>query len=150
MFHRRRRELEWIRELLEEMDEFAEHMIERFFWEHPGWDTSEACLEPLSNVFVTNENVNIVVDMPFVDTESIDLRTTGEDSVLLTAKLRKRIGFRDLGVNCRTGTFRTYRTEIRVPPDIELNRAKLENRGNILFIVIPRKRSRQLSGNDIE
>jgi len=138
---KRRRELDSIRELLEEVDEFMDHMIERFFLEHPSWNIAESCLEPLSNVFVTTDNVNIVADMPFADAESINLQKKGEDSILLTAKLRRRICFSDLGIDCRTGTFSTYKTEIRIPSDINLDRATLENRGNILFIVIPRKKS---------
>lgn len=147
---KRRRGMDPIRELLEEVDEFMNHMIERFFREHPGWNIAESYLEPLSNVFVTTDNVNIIVDMPFVDAESINLQKTDEDSILLTAKLCRRLCFDDLGIDCRTGTFSMYKTEIRIPPDINLNRATLENRGNILFIVIPRKRMKRLGGKDIE
>ena len=147
---RRRREFKSMRELLDEMDELMEHMIDRFFWEHPGWNMAEACLEPLFNVFVTTENVNVLVDMPFADAESIDLKRVDEETILLTAKLRKRICFRDLGMDCQTGTFSTYKTEISVPKDIDLERAELDNRGNILLIAIPRKKVKQLTGKDIE
>ena len=122
-----------------ELDEFAEHVTERFFCEHPGWNTLEACLEPLSNVFVTAENVRITVDMPFADAESINLQRIDEDTILLTAKLCRSLGFQDLGVGCRTGTFSTYKTEINVPKDVNLEYAELENRGNIIIITIPRK-----------
>ncbi len=147
---RRRREFSSMSELLDEVDEFMERMIEHFFWERPGWNTSESSLEPLSNVFVTTDNVSIVVDVPYAEAGSIKLEGKGEDSILLTAKLRRRICFEDLGIDCRTGTFSTYKAEIKVPEDIDLDRVELKNRGNILFIVIPRKKGKRLTGDDIE
>ncbi len=90
--------------------------------------------EPLTDVFDEEDKVRVVMDMPGVDKDDIDIRVS-EDGRVLTVEAH--------------GGDRTYRKELRLPAEVDASRAKATYKNGVLTIELPKK-SREGKGTRIK
>lgn len=137
---RRRSIIELIDEYFDAVERAAREFIGGLISEKPSWDTEERCLEPLANIFVTANEVIITVDLPLVKPESIRVEPMGENVLEISAEMKKKLNFGDLGLTHRRGEFEKLRCRTRIPVPVEIKHLKISFRRGILEVKVPRKR----------
>ena len=142
-FRRRRSIFDIVREYMEEIEEIADEMFERFM-ERPSWDISTQSLEPLCDVTVKPDVVVVTADMPKADPESIKITGISDDLIEINAKMRVKINFEDFGVTHRRGEFTCFSCRVPLPVPVDVKRAKARYRKGILEITLPRKRGYEI------
>jgi len=132
-----------MRERMEEFEELAEEMFERFM-ERPSWDISTHSLEPLCDVFVSSDRVIVTADLPKVDPQSIRVNGISDDLIEITAKMRVKVNFEDLGVTHRRGEFSCFSCRVPLPVPVDASKARARFRRGILEVVLPRKKGYEI------
>ena len=140
---RRRSIFDIMRERMEELEEIAEEMFDRFL-ERPSWDISAHSLEPLFDVSVSSDSVIVTADLPKVDPENIRISRISDDLIEITAKMRVKINFEDLGVTHRKGEFSYFSCRVPLPVPVDTSRAKARFKRGILEITLPRKKGYEI------
>lgn len=127
-------------EHLEDFEIWVEEMIESVTAERPSWDTRACCLEPLCNVFITIDDVEVTADLPNTKSESVTVEATGEDSIAIRAEMKRKLGFDDFGITHRRGEFSSFRCQVRIPVHVDTKRMQVSFKRGILQIRLPRKK----------
>lgn len=140
---RRRSIFDLLREYVEEVETMTEEIVERLM-EKPSWDVSSQSLEPLCDVYVGRDKVMVTVDLPKVDPESIRINGIGDDLIEITANMRVKVNFEDLGVTHRRGEFTCFCCRIQLPVPVDISGAKARFLKGILEITLPRKRGYEI------
>ena len=140
---RRRSIFDIMREHIEEFEELADEMFERFM-ERPSWDVRTHSLEPLCNVSVSSDRVIVTADLPKVDPKSIRVTGIADDLIEITAKMRVKVNFEDLGITHRRGEFSCFSCRVPLPVPVDTSRARARFRRGILEITLPRKRGYEI------
>lgn len=143
MTFRRKSIFDIMREYMEEIEEIADEMFERFM-ERPSWDISTQSLEPLCDVTVKSDVVIVTADMPKADPESIKITGISDDLIEINAKMRVKINFEDFGVTHRRGEFTCFNCRVPLPVPVDIRGAKVEYRRGILEITLPRKKGYEI------
>ncbi|MEM2341569.1 MAG: Hsp20/alpha crystallin family protein [Candidatus Bathyarchaeia archaeon] len=143
MSHRRRSIFDIVREYIDEIETLTDEMIERFM-ERPSWDASSQSLEPLCDVYVSLDEVIVTADLPKADPESIRISSIRDDLIEITANMRVKINFEDLGVKHRKGEFTCFCCRVPLPVPVEISKAKVKFKKGILEITLPRKRDYEI------
>lgn len=128
-----------MKEYLEEIEALADELMTSAFPEGPSWNTETYCLHALSNVFITPREVIVTADLPNVEPETVKVKAIDENLIEITAKMRKRIRFADLGISHREGEFSSLRCQGRLHIAIDLEKMKISYKGGILEARFPRK-----------
>ena len=136
---RRRSIFDIMWEYMEELERRTDELMREVF-EKPSWDLETRSLEPLFNISVTPDEVVVTADMPYVDPETVEIEKLDEDLIEVSAKMRVKVTFRDLGVRHREGEFSCFRCRVPLPVPVEVGKAKIRVRRGILEIRLPRKR----------
>ena len=140
---RRRSIFDIMREHIEEFEELADEMFERFM-ERPSWDVRTHSLEPLCNVSVSSDRVIVTADLPKVDPKSIRVTGIADDLIEITAKMRVKVNFEDLGITHRRGEFSCFSCRVPLPVPVDTSKARARFRRGILEITLPRKRGYEI------
>mgnify|MGYP000023415451 FL=1 len=140
---RRRSIFDIMRERMEEFEEIAEEIFDRFM-EKPSWDIDTHSLEPLCDVSVRSDRVIVTADLPKVDPESIRINGISDDLIEITAKMRVKINFEDLGITHRRGEFSCFSCRVPLPVPVDTSKARARLRRGILEITLPRKRGYEI------
>ncbi|MEM1580984.1 MAG: Hsp20/alpha crystallin family protein [Candidatus Bathyarchaeia archaeon] len=144
MSKRRRRSIfDIIHEYLEDLEELADEMTERFM-ERPSWDVSAQSLEPLCDVYVSHDKVIVTADLPKADPEGIRINGISDDLIEITARMKIKINFGDLGVPHRRGEFTCFSCRVPLPVPVDISRAKARFVKGILEITLPRKKGYEI------
>ena len=125
---------------LEEIEALAEEVMSSAFPEDPSWNTKTCCLKALSNIFITPKEVIVTADLPNIEPETVKVETVNENVIEITAKMKKKMRFEDLGICHRKGEFSFLRCEDRVHVAIDSKKMKISNEGGILEVRFPRKK----------
>ncbi|MCW4034919.1 MAG: Hsp20/alpha crystallin family protein [Candidatus Bathyarchaeota archaeon] len=133
-----------IEEYLEEFEELTNKIRAATSTEGPNWNTESCCLHALSNVFITPREVIVTADLPNVEPETIKVQALDENLIEITAKMKKKVDFKDLGVNHRQGEFSFLRCQGRVDVDIDAENMKISCEAGILEVRFPRKNKVEL------
>ena len=131
---RRRSIFDIMWEYMEELERRTDELMREVF-EKPSWDLETRSLEPLFNI-----SVIVTADMPYVDPETVEIERLDEDLIEVSAKMRVKVTFRDLGIRHREGEFSCFRCRVPLPVPVEVGKAKIRVRRGILEIRLPRKR----------
>jgi HSP20 family protein len=140
---RRRSFFDILREYIEEIEELTDEMFERFM-EKPSWDVSEQSLEPLCDVLVKSDRVIVTADLPRADPESIRINGISDDLIEITAKMRVKVNFEELGVSHRRGVFTCFSCRVPLPVPVDVSKARARFMKGILEITLPRKRGYEI------
>lgn len=146
MYERRRRResffdriLNYFAEIGEEIDELIESMFEAVSFSRPDWDADTCCLEPLVHVESTPESIIVTADLPYVENKNDIKINATEDTLELTADMKKEVRFERWGTVQRETAFRRYRKLIKLPEKVVPHEAKATFKNGILQIVLPKK-----------
>jgi len=125
---------------LEEIEALADELMESTFPEGPSWNTETCCLQALSNVFVTSREVIVTADLPNIEPETVKVEAVDENLIEITAKMKKKVRFADLGIYHRQGEFSFLRCQGRVHVAFDAEKMKISCKGGILEVRFPRKK----------
>ena len=125
-------------------DYFAnlEEWVEKFgetITETPSWNLQNCSIEPLREVTVAPTEVVVTVDLPFTDKNAAKVKPVGENSIEVTAKMKRKIRIHDLGVTHCKGEFRKFHCHMRIPVPVNMNKMDVYYKKGILEIHLPRK-----------
>lgn len=144
MSARRRRSIfDLVREYIEEIETLTDEIVERFM-EKPSWDTTSQSLEPLCDVYVSHDKVIVTADLPKADPESIRISSIRDNLIEITAKMRVKVKFEDLGVTHRKGEFTCFCCRVPLPVPVDISKARARLIKGILEITLPRKKGHEI------
>ena len=127
-------------EYMEEFEALANELMASSFPEGPSWNTETCCLQALSNVFVTPREVIVTADLPNIEPETVKVEAIDENLIEITAKMKKKVRFADLGIYHRQGEFSFLRCQGRVHVAFDAEKMKISREGGILEVRFPRKK----------
>ena len=125
---------------LEEIEALADELMASAFPEGPSWNTETCCLQALSNVFITSREVIVTADLPNIEPETVKVEAVDENLIEITAKMKKKVRFADLGIYHRQGEFSFLRCQGRVHVAFDAEKMKISCKGGILEGRFPRKK----------
>ncbi|MGC9116661.1 MAG: Hsp20/alpha crystallin family protein [Conexivisphaera sp.] len=97
-------------------------------------------IEPLVEVRETGKEIEVYVDLPFVeDSKDVRVELTEDGELEVTASMRRSIKWERWGTYQRFQAFSQYRTRIRLPADVDAEGAKATFRNGVLKVVLPKK-----------
>jgi HSP20 family molecular chaperone IbpA len=137
---RKRSIFDVMKEYMEEFETLADELIESAFPEGPSWNTETCCLQALSNVSITSREVIVTADMPNIEPETVKVEAVDENLIEITAKMRKKVRFADLGVYHRQGEFSSLRCQDHIHIAFDAEKMKISYKGGILEVRFPRKK----------
>ncbi|PVX27389.1 MAG: hypothetical protein CW716_02530 [Candidatus Bathyarchaeum sp.] len=126
---------------VEVFDALADELLESAFPEGPSWNTETCCLQALSNVFVTSREVIVTADMPNTEPETVKVEALEENIIQITAKMKKKVRFADLGIGYRQGEFSALRCQDSIQVAFDSEKMKISFTGGVLEVRFPRKES---------
>jgi HSP20 family molecular chaperone IbpA len=131
--------LDTLEEYLEELKTLTDKLMGFASPEGPSWNTETCCLHALSNVFITPREVIVTADLPNIDPETVKVEAINENIIEITAKMKKKVRFADLGIYHRQGEFSFLRCQGRLHVAIDAEKMKISCEEGILEIRFPRK-----------
>jgi HSP20 family molecular chaperone IbpA len=137
---RKRSIFDVMNEYMEELETFADELMESAFSEGPSWNTETCCLQALSNVFITPREVIVTADLPNIEPETVKIEAVDENLIEITAKMKKKVRFADLGIYHRQGEFSSLRCQGRVYVAFDAEKMKISCKGGILEVRFPRRK----------
>ncbi len=136
---RRRSIFDVMGEYMEEFENLADELMESAFPEGPSWNCDTCCLHALCNVFITGREVIITADLPNIDPETVKVAVLDGNVIEITAEMKKKVRFSDLGIYHRQGEFSSLRCQVRIPTTVDTTQMKLSFQGGILEARFPRE-----------
>jgi len=131
--------LEKFYRLRRKFDKIFEDLESIFWFEKPMHDVSERCLEPLSEILETENEMIIRMDLPYVRGKS-DIEINVINNVLIvTAKMEKRLSMSNALSLCKGAYFSKFKKMIRLPLDVDPSKIRAKFQNGILEIIIPKK-----------
>jgi HSP20 family molecular chaperone IbpA len=125
------------REMLENL---ADEIMASAFSEGPSWNTETCCFHALSNVFITPREVIVTADLPNIKPESVKVEAIDENTVEITAEMKKKVRFTDLGIYHRQGEFSSLSCQNRIHVAFDAEKMKISWKGGIVEVRFPRKK----------
>ena len=141
---RKRSIFDVMNEYMEEFETLADELMESAFPEGPSWNTETCCLHALSNVFITPREVIVTADLPNIEPETVKVEAVDENLIEITAKMRKKVRFADLGIYHRQGEFSSLRCQDHIHVAFDAEKMKISCKGGILEVRFPRKKKCQI------
>jgi HSP20 family molecular chaperone IbpA len=120
---------------------FADKLMEAAFSEGPSWNRETCCLQALSSVFVTQREVVVTADLPNIEPETVKVKAADKTVIEITAKMKKKVQFSDLGIYHREGEFSSLHCQDRVQVAVDAEKMKISFIGGVLEVRFPRKES---------
>jgi HSP20 family molecular chaperone IbpA len=124
---------------IKEVETFANELLHSSFPKGPSWNIETCCLYALSNVILTPNEVIITADLPNIVTKTVNVVAINSNVIRISAKLRKKIRFIDLGIHHRQGEFSSLQCQGKVDVEIEKEKMKISYNKGILEVRFPRK-----------
>jgi HSP20 family protein len=125
----------------EEIDRQVDEFFGRVFSGEPMWDIQERTLKPLYEVKETKGSVMVMVDLPYVEKDDIDLKVN-EESIDLSAELCQPVKYDHWGTAQRDCEFRRLSTTIRLPAQVIPDGAVARFKEGVLTVELPKKMKR--------
>jgi HSP20 family molecular chaperone IbpA len=130
---------EEILDYMEEFETWADEVFGSVLPEGPSWNIDSCCLNALCNVSIAPKEVIVTADLPNIDPETVKVEVPDENLFEITAKMKKKVRFTDLGIHYREGEFSFLRCQGRIPVVIDSEKRKISFKGGILEVRFPRK-----------
>ena len=107
--------------------------------EHPSWDPRACSLEPLCNIFVAVKEVIVTADLPYAQPSSIKVEPIDDDRLEITAEMKRKVKFEELGITHYKGEFSTFSCQTHIPVPVDMKNIKTSFKRGVLEIRLPRK-----------
>jgi HSP20 family molecular chaperone IbpA len=137
---RKNTELGSLDDYLEELNILTDKLMSYATSEGPSWNTETCCLQALSNIFITPREVIVTADLPYIEPETIKVESINENVIEITAKMKKKVQFADLGICHRQGEFLFLRCQGRIDVEVDTEKMKISCENGILELRLPRKK----------
>lgn len=137
----RKRLIDRMRDFFADMQKDIFEAFGELYEEHCSWNPEEACLEPLTNFIETENEIIITADLPYVNSDNIDLQVS-EDTLHLEANLDQGVKYAQWGTLQRNIEFQKFRKFVKLPPNIDSESIAASFKNGILEIRIPKKITR--------
>jgi HSP20 family molecular chaperone IbpA len=136
---KKRPDYETIEEYLEEFEALSDKIRAFAFPQGPNWNTETCCLHALSNVFITPREVIVTADLPYIEPETVKIEAINDNVIEISAQMKKKICFKDLGITHRQGEFSALRCQGRVDVAVDTENKVVTYKAGILEVRLPRK-----------
>lgn len=137
---RKNTELGSLDEYLEELNTLTDKLMSYATAEGPSWNTETCCLQALSNIFITPREVIVTADLPNIEPETIKVESINGNFIEITAKMKNKIQFTDLGICHRRGEFTFLRCQGRIDVEVDTEKMKVSCENGIFELRLPRKK----------
>jgi HSP20 family molecular chaperone IbpA len=131
-----------MRDLVDSYFEGLERELERWretFFEKPCWNLKEGTMEPLKDMEVTSTEVVVTMDLPLTVESSLQVKPLDEETLEISAKMKRIVHVREFGVTHHKGEFQRFHCHTRVPVPVKMDDMKIKFKKGLLEIHIPRK-----------
>ena len=129
---------EFFEDLISHVDRVVEELVGVELHESPLCDVSKRELKPLVHISETEDELIVTIDLPYVRKEDIKL-SAGEDTLKIEAPIRKRLRVNRWGPYQREVEFECFRRTIRLPVNVEPEKARAKFKDGILQVSLPKK-----------
>ncbi|MGD0424682.1 MAG: Hsp20/alpha crystallin family protein [Candidatus Bathyarchaeia archaeon] len=126
----------------EEIERRVDKFFDQVFSVEPMWNLQAHSLRPLYQVRETKESIRVVVDLPYVEKEGINVRVD-EQSIDLSAELRQPIRYERWGTAQRECEFRKLSVTIPLPAEIISDEAVAKFKEGVLTVELPKKKKKR-------
>lgn len=126
----------------EEIERRVDEFFDQVFSVEPMWNLQAHSLRPLYQVRETKESIRVVVDLPYVEKEGINVRVD-EQSIDLSAELRQPIRYERWGTAQRECEFRKLSVTIPLPAEIISDEAVAKFKEGVLTVELPKKKKKR-------
>lgn len=140
---KRRSLFDLIREYEEEIEELRQGLILPPL-EHPSWNIRECTLEPLCNIFISSKEIIVTADLPYAKPDSVKVEAVNEDRIEITAEMKRKVKFEELGITHHEGEFSTFSCQVGIPVAFDVEHMATSFKHGVLEIRLPRKRRHQI------
>lgn len=110
--------------------------------ERPSWNLKASTIEPLRDVVVTPTEVVVTVDLPFTKENTLKVKPVDEDTLEISARMRRKVSFKEMGITHHLGEFRSFHLYSRVPVPVRMDKMKMRFKKGMLEVHLPRKGGR--------
>jgi len=126
-------------DMIDEMDRRIRRLMDRVFSDVnlDLYDMERRELKPLTQIYETDEEVIVTLDLPCASKDGIELKAT-EDTLYIKAKMDRCVRISNID-------FENYSKSIRLPTRVDARNAKASFKDGILQVRLPKK----FEGNDI-
>jgi len=132
-----------ISEIVDRYFEEMEHEFEhwgRTLTDKPSWNQKNCTIEPLHDMKITPTEVIVTVDLPLTFENKVQVKPLDESTLEISAKMKRKVRFSELGITHCEGEFQKLRCYSRVPVPVQMNKMKMKFKKGILEVHLPRKR----------
>ena len=133
-----RRDRRTILDRFDELERTVDNFFEDIFSLEPMWDIREGSLKPLYEIKKGRETIVLLIDLPYVKKEAIQLRVE-EKSVDVSADLIQPIRFDRWGSAQRECDFKRLWATIPLPCEVDSDRCLAKFSGGVLTVELPKK-----------
>jgi HSP20 family molecular chaperone IbpA len=109
------------------------------FIERPSWNLKAGTMEPLKDMQVTPTEVAITMDLPLTMEKSLQVKPLDEETLEISAKMKRTVRFKELGITHHKGEFQSFHSHMQVPVPVQMDKMKIKFKKGLLQIHIPRK-----------
>jgi Molecular chaperone (small heat shock protein) len=126
-------------DMIDEMDRRIRRLMDRVFSDVnlDLYDMERRELKPLTQIYETDEEVIVTLDLPCASKDGIELKAT-EDTLYIKAKMDRCVRISNID-------FENYSKSIRLPTRVDARNARASFKDGILQVRLPKK----FEGNDI-
>jgi HSP20 family protein len=126
-------------DMIDEMDRRIRRLMDRVFSDVSLdlYDMERRELKPLTQIYETDEEVIVTLDLPCASKDGIELKAT-EDTLYIKARMNRCVRISNID-------FENYSRSIRLPARVDARNAKASFKDGILQVRLPKK----FEGNDI-
>jgi HSP20 family molecular chaperone IbpA len=93
---------------------------------------------------VTPTEVIVTVDLPYAEESTIRVKPTGEDTIEILAKMKRKIRLDDFGITHYKGEFETLYCQTHIPVSVYMDKMEVRFKKGILEIHLPRKHEHEI------
>jgi HSP20 family protein len=126
-------------DMIDEMDRRIRRLMDRVFSDVSLdlYDMERRELKPLTQIYETDEEVIVTLDLPCASKDGIELKAT-EDTLYIKARMNRCVRISNID-------FENYSKSIRLPARVDARNAKASFKDGILQVRLPKK----FEGSDI-
>jgi len=128
---------EYFNDMDKEIDRWHESMIER-----PSWNHKTSTMEPLKDMRITPTEVIVTVDLPFTKKTTLRVKPVDENTLEISAQMRRKVTFKELGITHHEGEFEKFQCRTSIPVPVQMKKLDIKFKKGMLEVHIPRKSKR--------
>ncbi len=110
--------------------------------DRPSWSAKECSLEPLSHITLKATEVVLTLDLPLTEESSVQVKPLDDETLDISAKMRRKVKFEELGITRHRGEFEKLHCHQRMPVPVQMEKMEISYKKGLLQIRLPRRSAR--------